>query len=349
MNAQNQIQYLQPKPLKIGHHHTAPQGVSALQVANNAVPPDSWSAVRGTGQYTHGETSFGRLGVEFPPELAMAVQQMLSALNGNSIPKMLNVHDNFIRIFQMLGPCDLSHTSNNVNVLAWLTTTKRPTSPIETQTFDATQQHWFDASASWRRFQRLKKLFRPDEIFGESPTAKYERARTEKENKNITANTYPGLLSAQHLSPSSEIGACWERIERDWFDGRTLPVETEPRKRGIEKFEGTFAESSPFFKKMQENNLFCSAGLSGSTTTLLLAASFFAEIDNQLEDAQIYLLAIIGYLVGGGMHSCHEIFETAERIGIPYTVGKYEQSLPNVLKNHPLYTRWKSEFGDVVL
>lgn len=349
VNAQNQIQYLQPKPLKIGHHHTAPQGVSALQVANNAVPPDSWSAVRATAQYTHGETSFGRLGAGFPPELAMAVQQMLSALHGNSIPKILNVHDNFLRIFQMLGPSD-SANSDNSNVKSWLPYTRCPDNADANRRkeFTATQEHWTATSFSWRRFQGLKRLLRPDEIFGESASAKRYRGRTSKENKDIKENTYPGLLSAQHLATDSEIGACWERIKRDWFDGRTLPVENEPRKRGIEKFEGTFDQFSPFYANMNAQNLFCSAGLSGSTSTLLLAATFFGDVDNY-EDLKTYLLAIIGYLVGGGMHSCHEVFETAKLVGVPYTVGKYKSSLPKILTDHKLYQRWEAEFCDVVL
>ena len=59
-------------------------------------------------------------------------------------------------------------------------------------------------------------------------------------------------------------------------------------------------------------------------------------------------MAVIGYLVAGGMHSCHEIFKTAELVGIPYVVGAYHNAIPEHILKHPVYSQWNEEFADLI-
>lgn len=85
-------------------------------------------------------------------------------------------------------------------------------------------------------------------------------------------------------------------------------------------------------------------GLSGSTADLLVVAHHVAGLTG--EDLQYYTLAIIGYLVGGGMHSVHEIMTVAANagLGIPYTPGDYNSIFPPSFLRSPAYLLLLDEF-----
>ncbi|PNQ51701.1 hypothetical protein C1141_21285, partial [Vibrio agarivorans] len=92
------------------------------------------------------------------------------------------------------------------------------------------------------------------------------------------------------------------------------------RNRGVDMFErDMFRQSDPeanvFFDDMDSLNLLFGAGISGTTGSLFQAAEAFGPLEDEEEKKQ-YMLAIVGYLVGGGMHSFHEVMSVGKKIGI---------------------------------
>lgn len=321
-----------PRPEPRGGYH------SGRPFASTPVPdtdPVARLALKTTATYTHGATSFGRLDTAFPQLLEVGTRQELAALYGNSIPQTINVHDNFLRIFAMLGPADLppGHALRG----QWL-----PSHRATPQTQDlVTRLHacWGEHSASWQRLKDIERELRPAYLFNErDPTL---RGRATGNNKPVpAANSQPGLLPTV-MPPYLE--ARWQRLRAEWFEGRTLPVEKEARIRGMERYEA--AEGSEFIKEVRKHNLIFAAGQSGTTSTLFQAAKFFGQLAG--EDLKTYLMAAVGYLVGGGMHSCHEMFKTATLVGIPYDAGGYDKAVPEHIRKHRLYQQWKEEFADI--
>lgn len=125
-----------------------------------------------------------------------------------------------------------------------------------------------------------------------------------------------------------------------------------PRERGVDTFQrdpgrDRVPAADDYYDEADLRNLLFGAGISGTTGTLLQAAKTFAGLDGDL--LKEYQLAIIGYLVGGGMHSAHESLAVGQRIGIEYTPGIYDPSLPAKFRNSAFYTRWREEFYDIVV
>jgi len=82
----------------------------------------------------------------------------------------------------------------------------------------------------------------------------------------------------------------------------------EERKRGIDEWKRV--EGSKFVEALDMRNMVFGAGRSGTTGELLKTYRVFGGIDSG-EPFKQYLLAIVVYLVGGGHHTCHEIFSVA--------------------------------------
>jgi hypothetical protein len=61
-----------------------------------------------------------------------------------------------------------------------------------------------------------------------------------------------------------------------------------------------------------------------------------------------YTLAIIGYLVGGGMHSYHESMVIAQKAGVPYNPGAFKDSLPASFSSSGDFKAWGVQYYDVV-
>jgi hypothetical protein len=121
----------------------------------------------------------------------------------------------------------------------------------------------------------------------------------------------------------------------------------EARKRGIDEWQRN-KTASPFLKGIDDRNMVFGAGRSGTTGELLKAYRTFGStaIDEAFKQ---YLLACVVYLVGGGHHTCHEIFSVANLLtpgGGPkepnaklssisslvrgaYVPGKYVRHLPD--------------------
>lgn len=83
----------------------------------------------------------------------------------------------------------------------------------------------------------------------------------------------------------------------------------ELRKRGIDEWRQN-SKGSNFLKGLDDRNLIFGAGRSGTTGELLKTYRAFGGTDSG-ESFKQYLLAIVVYLVGGGHHTCHEIFSVA--------------------------------------
>jgi hypothetical protein len=119
--------------------------------------------------------------------------------------------------------------------------------------------------------------------------------------------------------------------------------------RGIHRFANSADPASEFCKEMRRSNLNFAAGESGTTSTLFQSALLFGG-NLAREDKKTYFMAVVCYLVGGGNHTCHEIFKTAALSGIdvPYTsVGGYDEAFPSHFLKHKDVEAWRHEFSDV--
>jgi len=124
----------------------------------------------------------------------------------------------------------------------------------------------------------------------------------------------------------------------------------ESRNRGTDMFMIAAQVMQPGFRKvLGDSNLVFSASASGTTSTLLTSAKVFQpDIVGNAESTKQYLMGCIAYLIGGGMHTCHEVFYTGEKAGLNYTPGKYISMLPKTFTSSLLYKRWSTEFWEIV-
>jgi len=126
---------------------------------------------------------------------------------------------------------------------------------------------------------------------------------------------------------------------------------TQARIRGVDIFERnenrkSHPEADDFYGDLDTRNLLFGGGISGTSGTLLQAAEAFGPLDN-IEHKKQYMLAIVGYLVGGGMHSYHECMITGKRMGIPYSHGSYLESLPESFKSSDDFQQWNHNYYDI--
>ena len=111
-------------------------------------------------------------------------------------------------------------------------------------------------------------------------------------------------------------------------------------------------EADSYYDELDVKNLLFGAGISGTTGTLLQAAVAFGRLDP--ENLKQYTMAIVGYLVGGGMHSYHETMAVAAKVGVPYQPGAYFStnprfnSLPQSFTSSPAFTLWNEKYYDIV-
>lgn len=125
------------------------------------------------------------------------------------------------------------------------------------------------------------------------------------------------------------------------------------RKRGIDQnlrdpARTRSTEGDQYYDEVDRLNLLFGAGISGSTGTLLAAAAAFGNLTRH-ERMKQYTLAIVGYLVGGGMHTYHETMAVATKADVAYTPGAYETSMPDTFKQSDLFKRWRHDYYDIVV
>ena len=125
----------------------------------------------------------------------------------------------------------------------------------------------------------------------------------------------------------------------------------QSRVRGVDSFrrdEKRTREPAAdvYYDDLDDRNLLFGAGISGTTGSLLQAAFAFS---NPHGDAlRQYVLGIVGYLVGGGMHSYHESMAVAQKAGVAYTPGLYVPSLPQNFQMTPFFRTWSEKYYDIV-
>ena len=177
-------------------------------------------------------------------------------------------------------------------------------------------------------FQQIGDKVRPPNIFGASTDTKETisrlRGRTARQEKRSATNV-PGILSNSNINKSYQI-----------------------RKRGIDEWQMKLEEMPAFTVDILQRNLIFGAGPSGSTGTLLQAAYLFGGELNQ-EHVKQYALAIVGYLVGGGMHSYHEVMDIVATTGCPYKTGAYIDSLPDSFKASKEFEQWCADYYDIAV
>jgi hypothetical protein len=138
----------------------------------------------------------------------------------------------------------------------------------------------------------------------------------------------------------------------------------ETRIRGSDEWKRV--EGSSFVKGVDTRNLVFGAGRSGTTGEVLKTYRAFGGTDTG-EMFKEYLLAIVIYLVGGGHHTCHEIFcvanllmgadGPAEKDAEPtpvatlardaYVPGGYLKYLPDSYVNTPHFALLKEKYYDI--
>lgn len=195
------------------------------------------------------------------------------------------------------------------------------------------------------RADTKKALWRPDwyEKSGAKKGELNERGRVNvRKAEGNTMSYWPGLLSGYMTIPVVD---AFERCGLD-----LMHLKLEWRDRGWDGFAPALAAMNDAFKQsLQDHNLHFSASASGTTSTLFLGAEAFASISSfGAEQLKEYLLACVAYLVGGGMHTCHEVFWTGRNAGVPYKIGKYVECLPRTFLESPSYEKWSTEFWELV-
>jgi hypothetical protein len=131
-----------------------------------------------------------------------------------------------------------------------------------------------------------------------------------------------------------------------------LPDVDQSRNRGVDMFvrdvhRKQHPEANAYYDDLDARNLLFGAGISGTTGSLLQAALAFGKLAPG-EALKQYTMAIIGYLVGGGMHSYHESMAIAAKAGVPYTPGAFITSLPDAFLNSSDFKTWSAQYYDVV-
>jgi hypothetical protein len=319
---------------------------------NEAVP----FMVDASKKYLFGKKSFGRL--EHPPIWVHDIEVWMQALESTprDVPKIMNIHDHFLRIFKSLGPSDLHEArwirpmpEDMRNALNKIVLPINPTRAEQTQIADAITRRgntlkkimpeaWgWQRSVMWQRMERLGGEVRPNSLFA-------PEFRGRKDNGEPDATHAPGILVEGTNIPNFNIDATLSRLNLALVTLRS----TEARARGVDRYTPDLDSMSPVFKEsMQNSNTGFGAGPSGTTGTLLQSAKTFTELEG--EELKIYIFACVAYLVGGGMHTCHEVFTTGRLLGLPYTDGAYSDTLPSAFKSKQEYVNWADEFHDITV
>ncbi|ARR51734.1 hypothetical protein ETN89_21025 (plasmid) [Photobacterium damselae subsp. damselae] len=131
------------------------------------------------------------------------------------------------------------------------------------------------------------------------------------------------------------------------------PMKLQKRQRAIDVFERdeqrtNHHEANIYYDDLDTRNLLFGSGISGTTGTLLQSAEAFGHIQKE-EHKKQYCAAILGYLVGGGMHSYHEVMAVAVKTGIPYKPGSYIESLPKTILNNNKFQQLSMEYYDIAI
>jgi hypothetical protein len=304
-------------------------------------------------KYLAGATSFGRLNLNGVQKWTEKVDRWMDALNSTprDLPKIMNIHDNFLRIFRVLGPSDLPEPEHRwvrqmpVELRHAIMKTPVPEkSVLEKETrarFEILKRiipesFGWSRSAQWVRMQGIAEQVRPESLFD-------PKFRGRKDLSGFKPTDRPGLMPEV-----STINAA-ETVKRLGLTLEGMKT-AETRVRGMDRYEPQMETMAPVFADaIRQYNLNFGAGPSGTTGTLFTSAIGFARIEG--EDLKKYLMGCIAYLVAGGMHTCHEVFTTFNLLFPsgkgPYQGAKYDACLPADFKSTKEFDAWKVEFYDI--
>lgn len=310
--------------------NTVNNGISGY-IANH-IHRDMQYQVVHSGRWLAGATSFGRL----PPanNLVPNLPRRLNAVITPGVPrpylaevyrwmgemrslrdtsKVMSLHDIFLKIY-----VDLERTAGNQNI-----------GPRNTD-----QARRMNLRPQWYDDRQL-------------------RGRTQA-NANPGTSVLPGIVPRPFGQIPGRLDSLARAgVRRQGFgDYGTNLGEQRNRKRGTDEFGPTANLEGNYARDLQTHKLNFSASASGTTSTLLTCAKIFARaMFNDPERLRQYIMACVAYLVGGGMHTCHEVFHTAALpgCGLPYNAGRYQTMLPMTFTGSALYRSWREEFWDVTM
>jgi hypothetical protein len=266
--------------------------------------------VKNEGKYISNPTSFGRLpkivpAADVATPFAATIDQWVGTLAGGDLPKVLTIHDTFLKI-----RCAIDNKGSNLELAS---------------TFKF-RQDWYD------------KVER-----GRVDSKAFAASKDKKNPKPFVGSDLPGLITTDFTIPYYQ---ALERCQVDLLDTRR-----EMRNRGTDMFVIDGTKMKPEFRDLfSQYNLIFAASASGTTSTLLASAKeFWPGFGTDPQGGLQYLLGCVAYLVGGGMHTCHEVFYTGDLAQLATHVpGKYLNMLPAGFKASRDCGRWSDEFWDLV-
>jgi hypothetical protein len=292
----------------------------------------------GVGKYLYGTTkylSFGRISDKEAEHGADQVwnQSIIALACGKSLSTVLNIHDGVGRAF--------FDGQNSLKI---------------TDKTDGRYKTYRD----WLAKVRADK---PGELFNTNKDREMPWRGRKKKVVSV-ASTLPGNLTI--------LPAGFTELQKR-YRGVDMYERIDPAP-APDDYEGSHAASgNHYFKELDRMNELFAAGASGTTGTALAAAFTFGAFDptTNLERVKEYLFAIIGYLVGGGMHSLHESLAILKLLGLEYNIGTLRgySSVPNsdlslppitkVTQNYPLlptkflnspeFQAWRDAYYDIVV
>ncbi len=302
------------------------------------------------------DTALGQLMLDNPKVAQPAVDQVSNGIE--SYWKTLSSRLSGSDAFQKIAEVDGKYVSNPTS-FGRLPVAKP--SPSEVNQFKAKIEMWLSSlrSGDLPKIMNLHDTFlkiycsnekgagKPMEIatkfgFREDWYEGTSRGRENRPSTSYTQSAMPGLITSDFTIPYVP------SLERSGIDFSNMRLES--RNRGTDMFIIAARQMRPEFRQiLGENNLVFAASASGTTSTLLTSAKIFQPtLFNNPESTKQYLMGCVAYLIGGGMHTCHEVFYTGGIAGLHYTTGKYIDMLPRTFTSSRLYEHWATEFWDIV-
>jgi hypothetical protein len=185
-------------------------------------------------KYLYGATSFGRLPAPAPKaQWVTSIESWMHALSATprDVPKIMNIQDNFLRIFKSLGPCDLDNRwirPMPEDLRAQLNK-GTPTTPEDKTKRDNTLKKimpdaWeWRKSPTWASMEAIGQRVRPLWLFDPKFRGRTDRGEPVKTNK-------PGILVDGPGVPDINITATLGRLNLNLGQLQS----TEERARGVD-------------------------------------------------------------------------------------------------------------------
>ena len=219
-----------------------------------------------------------------------------------------------------------------------------------------------EGSSLYLRYQQRKAQLRPQRM-GEIMNETSGRGRSRNSGR-VAPTPVPGILQeGDQLDVGSLQSRCRgvDSYHRTLFPSMqdSVPDTARPGMSGVE-----------YFRDLDTRNELFGAGPSGTTGTLLAASWAFSGLAG--EEQREYMLAIIGYLIGGGMHSLHEslsimrllggsfqynsssMLAYSEATGSPEAPIRHANNdsfpaLPGSFTTSPEFQQWRDTYYDIVI